>query len=138
MRIVLDLELTCNERPLGFVRKEIESTMLPSVGMSVADMAWKKEREVVHVSLSFDDDYAYVHMGSVDLGDPADHRTRQVSLPKTQAGSAVPHNASDILPPGSFLFRPLSGRTLSRPDHATPRDRRVRRRGSPLVAAFSS
>ena len=57
MKVTMTVAITKPGLYVGSVRKEVDLPFAPNIGMKICCAAWKSERKVENVTLSFDPDY---------------------------------------------------------------------------------
>lgn len=76
MKLIVDLKIRCeaprDKHVCATVGKEIETDLVPVVGMELEDPAWEKPRPIERVTINPTDGYYYLHVGD----DTAENRDR--------------------------------------------------------------
>jgi hypothetical protein len=72
MKADMEVAITKPGGGIAIVNKEVDLPFAPNVGMKISCVAWKSQREVENVTLTFDEDY----------GDP--YLTLYMEIDKTQ------------------------------------------------------
>ena len=60
MRIVMDIDILTERQHLGTMRKELDSSVIPTLGIEVEDTAWRNPVKILTITVSFKENYYYV------------------------------------------------------------------------------
>ena len=65
MKLILDLSIACDDPKYVYamVRKELETDLVPMVGMQLEDSAWKEPRPIEHLTINPTEGYYLIQAG---------------------------------------------------------------------------
>lgn len=67
MKIIMDITAYCSDSTNETFRKEIESDMMPTVGVEIEDDGFSDVRKIKTLVINYDHGYYYIGLGLVEL-----------------------------------------------------------------------
>ena len=86
MRAIMCVAITKLEGGVRSVRKEVDLPFAPNIGMEIECAAWKSQRKVKNVTLSFDQDYEEAYLSLYMGKDETKNEEEQNQLAETYKG----------------------------------------------------